>query len=243
MPQAPKLPPDAAVVIPVYNHGRFIEAVLERARLLGAPIYVVDDGSTDDAPRILAGRPDIIVLTHQVNLGKGAALMTGFKEAAKNHRWAATIDADGQHDPREAPRLFEALLPGQRALVIGDRTNMLEAAAPWTSRWGRRFSNFWVYLAAGVWTPDSQSGFRLYPLPEALELGVASRRFQFEIEVIARAAWRGIPVKSASVSVVYPPGRRVSHFRPWVDFWRNTKVFARLITRRVFTSKRRRGRA
>ncbi len=81
---------------------------------------------------------------------------------------------------------------------------------------------------------DSQSGFRIYPLPEILHLNVAARRFQFEIEVLVKARWNMIPVHEAPVSVNYRPGtKRISHFRPFTDFMRNTGTFARLIFQRV----------
>jgi hypothetical protein len=105
---------------------------------------------------------------------------------------------------------------------------------PWTSRFGRGFSNFWVRAAGGGRLTDSQSGLRVYPLPETLQLGVRARRFQFEVEVLAKAGWRGLPVKEVPVSVDYHPGgQRISHFRPFVDFCRNTGTFTRLIFQRV----------
>jgi hypothetical protein len=82
---------------------------------------------------------------------------------------------------------------------------------------------------------DSQSGFRVYPLPEVLHLNVKARRFQFEVEVLARAGWRGIPVVETPVSVNYHGGvDRISHFRPFVDFVRNSRAFSRLIVQRIF---------
>lgn len=81
---------------------------------------------------------------------------------------------------------------------------------------------------------DSQSGFRIYPLPETLHLDVVARRFQFEIEVLVKARWHGIPVYEAPVSVNYRPGvKRISHFRPFTDFVRNTGAFSRLIFQKV----------
>jgi hypothetical protein len=111
---------------------------------------------------------------------------------------------------------------------------MAGEGAPWTSRFGRGFSNFWIRRAGGPRVTDSQSGFRIYPLPEVLTLGVRAQRYQFEIEVLVKAAWADLPVIEAPVNVRYFGAERVSHFRPFVDFCRNTGTFARLITRRVF---------
>jgi hypothetical protein len=112
------------------------------------------------------------------------------------------------------------------------------AEAPWTSRAGREFSNFWVWVAGAPWLHDTQSGLRIYPLPETLALGVRARRYQFEIEVLAKAAWAGISILEVPVAVIYQRGAtRISHFKPGLDFLRNTATFYRLITRRVFTPR------
>jgi hypothetical protein len=107
---------------------------------------------------------------------------------------------------------------------------------PWTSRWGRRFANFWVWTSCGRWLSDAQSGFRVYPLPETLRLGTKARRYQFEVEVLVLAVWRRIPIVEAPVNAIYE--KRVSHFRPWLDFWRNTKTFTRLIATRILIPPR-----
>lgn len=224
----------AAVVIPVYNHRQRVAEVIAQALRLGLPVFVVDDGSTDGTAAVLASLPGIAVLRHPVNRGKGAALLTGFAAAAPTCDWALTIDADGQHRPEDGPALLAAIRPGERAIVVGNRQGMTQENVPWTSRFGRQFSNFWVWTSGGPWLADSQSGFRLYPLPEVLHLGVRARRYQFEVEVLVLARRRGIPTVEVPVQVVYQPrGERVSHFRPWLDFCRNSGTFSRLIVARL----------
>lgn len=224
-----------AIVIPVYNHAEGILSVIERARLLSLPICVVDDGSTDGTAEYLHGVPGITVLHHEKNLGKGAAILTGFAALRGTADWAVTLDADGQHDPRDVPGLIRAIPQGFRPIIVGRREGMSGVDVPWTSRFGRKFSNFWVRAAGGPVLSDTQSGMRVYPLPESLQLGVKARRFQFEVEILVRARWQGIPVREAPVCVSYAPGReRVSHFRPFVDFCRNTGTFSRLIFLRIF---------
>ena len=111
-------------------------------------------------------------------------------------------------------------------------------AAPWTSRSGREFSNFWVWVSGGPRLSDSQSGFRVYPIPETLDLVVRARRYQYEIEVLVKARRKGLPVTEAPVGVVYRTDvPRISHFHPFLDFLRNTGTFSRLITKRVFTPR------
>lgn len=235
---------DTVFIIPTYNHAGTLRTVAERAWVFRRPIIVVDDGSTDDSARVLDGLPGITMIRHPRNLGKGAALMTGFSAAAPFAAWAVTLDADGQHDPGEAAALIKAVPPGERPIVVGRRATMGRQGAPWTSRWGRRFSNFWVFVAGGPLLADTQSGFRLYPLPETLGLTPRGRRFQFEVEVLVLAAWSGIPVREAEVSVRYPPaGERISHFRPALDFWRNTVTFSRLVAMRLLVPKSLRGRS
>ena len=223
-----------AVLIPVFNHAAGVVSVIERALALHLPVWVVDDGSTDGTAEALAGVGGITVLRHERNRGKGAAILTGFSAMAGKAAWAVTLDADGQHDPADVPALIRAIPEGLRPIVIGRREGMTGEDVPWTSRFGRKFSNFWVRLAGGPALSDTQSGMRLYPLPEAANLGVRARRFQFEVEILVRARWTGIPVIEAPVRVSYTPGmKRISHFRPFVDFCRNSATFTRLIFLRI----------
>ncbi|MBA4421658.1 MAG: glycosyltransferase family 2 protein [Syntrophus sp. (in: bacteria)] len=226
-----------AILIPIYNHAEGIVSVIERARSLALPIWVIDDGSTDGTTACLQNATGITVLRHEKNLGKGAAVLTGFAALQGSADWAITLDADGQHDPQDIPGLIRAIPQGLRPIVVGSREGMSGADVPWTSRFGRKFSNFWVRAAGGPVLSDTQSGMRVYPLPEAAQLGATARRFQFEVEILVRARWQGIPVCEAPVNVSYTPGgKRVSHFRPFVDFCRNTGTFSRLIFLRIMRS-------
>lgn len=225
-----------AVVIPVFNHAGTVTDVIRKTLDQHLPVIVVDDGATDDTLKKIESIPGICILRHKHNRGKGAALITGMTEAAKTATWAVCLDADGQHDPEDIPDLLAAIPKNRRAIIIGRRKGM--ESAPWTSRFGRKFSNFWVWVSGAAPLSDTQSGFRVYPLPEVLRLDVKARRYQYELEILARAAWQGIGAIEVPVSVNYAPtGARISHFRPWRDFIRNTGTFARLITRRVFTPK------
>lgn len=232
-----------AVIIPVYNHEQRVADVVRGAQKLGVPVIVVDDGSTDRTNERIQDIQGIRIIRHEENRGKGAAIKSGFRAAAEVADWAITIDADGQHDPANAANLMKAAEvyaadDAARPIVIGMRENMAGADVPWTSRFGRGFSNFWVRASGGPRVSDSQSGFRMYPLPEATRLAVKADRFQFEVEILARAGWNGIPVIEAPVSVTYTPGApRVSHFRPFVDFMRNSSVFARLIFQRLMVPR------
>jgi glycosyltransferase involved in cell wall biosynthesis len=223
-----------SVVIPVYNHEQMVADVVQRSLQLGFPVIVVDDGSTDATRDRIKRIEGILILRHRFNRGKGAALLTGFAAAARFSDWAITLDADGQHHPEDVRRLIDAIPENERPIILGSRDGMLAPDVPWTSRFGREFSNFWVRMSGGPAVADSQSGFRAYPLPECLHLGVRSRRFQFEVEILVKAAWRRLPVVEVPVRVSYTPGaRRISHFHPFYDFLRNTGLFSRLITYRI----------
>jgi len=224
-----------AFVIPVYNHVDKVGDVIRAALTLNLPVIVVDDGSTDSTADRVKNIPGVRLLQHSRNQGKGEALMTGMTEAAKSARWAISVDADGQHAPVDGLNLIRAIPAGQRPIVVGTRQGMEAGEVNWKSRYGRKFSNFWVWASSGCWVEDSQSGFRIYPLPESLNLNVKSRRYQFEVEVLVKAAWKKIPLVQAPVSVTYlPESGRISHFRPFVDFMRNSRVFARLVIQRLF---------
>jgi len=223
-----------AVIIPVYNHEHGIEDVVKKSLQLNLPVFVVDDGSTDSSYEKIRNYTGIYPLRHAENRGKGAAIITGFTAAEKIADWAITIDADGQHDPQDALHMMEAIPENERPLVVGMRQGMVGKKAPWTSRFGRKFSNFWIVLSGGPRMADSQSGFRIYPLPESLKLNVTAKRFQFEVEILVKAGWKKLPVIEVPVSVSYAPGKeRISHFRPLIDFLRNTCTFTRLITHRI----------
>ncbi len=223
-----------AIIIPVYNHAQSIENVIKKSLMLDMPVFVVNDGSTDSIFEKIINFNSIYALHHNENRGKGAAITTGFVEAAKVADWAITIDADGQHNPEDSLKMIQAIPESERPIVLGMREGMMGKDVPWTSRFGRKFSNFWVLLSGGPKINDSQCGFRIYPLPEVLDLKVIAKRFQFEVEILVKARWKKISVIEAPISVSYAPrAERISHFRPFIDFLRNFGTFARLIIQRM----------
>lgn len=229
-----------SIVIPFYNHEAGIENVVRECLLSGFPVIAVDDGSTDRSYERIRSIKGIQILRHRRNRGKGAALLTGMEAARGIADWVITLDADGQHLPSEIGQLVQSIKPGERKIVVGARTGMMSRDVPWSSQMGRRFSNFWVRLSGGPKISDSQSGFRIYPIPECIGIGVRSRRYQFEVEILARAAWNQIPVDEVPVHVVYETEKRISHFRPFIDFLRNSQVFTRLIFMRILIPAHRR---
>ena len=205
---------DTLVIVPTYNNAGTLENVLQRCLNQGLPVLVVDDGSTDGTSQILA-RLGVPCVRHPENRGKGRALKTGFLEARKQgYRYALTIDSDGQHYPEDIPALLAA--KGERTLVVGSRSQM---GADGGGSFANRFSNFWFHLYTGVRLPDTQTGFRLYPLEVLPSLNLLSARYEAELTLLVFSAWKGLQLKPVPVNVDYPEDR-VSHFRPGADFTR-----------------------
>jgi predicted LPLAT superfamily acyltransferase len=205
----------ACVAIPVYNHAGTVGDVVRKALAFSSTVLVCDDGSTDGSGAA-AREAGADVFALPTNAGKGVALRRLFSEAsARGFRYVVCLDADGQHDPADLPGVVEALAPSPGALICGAR-DLVAAGAPGSSRFGRRFSNFWVWAESGLRVEDSQCGFRAYPLPETLQLASRRPRYDAEVELLLRAAWAGLPVCSVPVSVRYPPDR-ITHFRPFAD--------------------------
>lgn len=211
----------ACVLIPTYNNAHTLAEVIRAVAAFTQQVIVVNDGSTDDTETILQQFPFLEVLSYTPNRGKGHALKRGFRLALqKGYRYAITIDSDGQHYAKDLPAFLEAVTEQPGALIIGAR-NMDQAHIPGKSSFGNKFSNFWFWVETGIRLPDTQSGYRLYPLKPMERMKFFTRKYEFEIETPVRIAWKGVPVISVPVSVYYPPsGERISHFRPFRDFTR-----------------------
>lgn len=208
------------VIIPTYNNEKTLKRVLDQTLPFTSNIIVVNDGSTDSTSEILSGYPEISVINQPKNQGKGMALRLGFKEALRqNFDYAVTIDSDGQHFPADIPVFLSEIEKNGDALLIGDR-NMQQEGIPGKSSFGNRISSFWFWFETGIRLKDTQSGFRLYPIQQMKNFQYFTRKFEFEIEVIVKAAWAGIPVKNVPIQVLYDESERVSHFRPFKDFIR-----------------------
>ena len=175
------------------------------------PVYVVDDGSTDDTLN-QAQHAGAHVLRHTRNRGKGAALITGFRALEQQGFDAAvTLDADAQHPVEEALRLAQLPLP-QGCLILGVR-DLAVAGAPANSQFSNSLSNYFLSRFAGIQLDDTQCGLRRYPLPQTLGLGLRSPGYALEAEVILRAARARWSIHQTPVLVIYPPKeQRISHF-------------------------------
>jgi glycosyltransferase involved in cell wall biosynthesis len=216
-------------LIPAFQAAASIAAVVHGVRPLVSPVVVVDDGSTDGTEEAAAASGADVV-RHAQNRGKGAALLTGLAHlAGQGATHALTLDADGQHLPSEVPTLLAAALRAPRALVVGVRRKEGHTIRG-INLIGNRVADRLMTLIAGTALPDTQSGFRVYPIAATLALGAQGSRFDFETEILLRAARAGIPLEGVPVSVHYPPvAERVSHYRPWVDTVRIVRTIGRIV--------------
>lgn len=206
------------VVMPTYNNGGTLRDVVERVLKYCDSVIVVNDGCTDNSPEILNTLSDrVTVVDYGRNRGKGYALKQGFRKAkALGFDYAITIDSDGQHFPEDIPLFLDALQQHPGALIVGSR-NLNQENMPGKNTFANKFSNFWFKIQTGINLPDTQTGYRLYPLRRLPH--IFSARYEAELSLLVFSAWRGTDLVPIKVNVFYPEDR-VTHFRPFWDFFR-----------------------
>jgi glycosyltransferase involved in cell wall biosynthesis len=212
------------IVIPAYNAARTIVPVLAETAEQGYPIIVVDDGSTDGTADLAAG-PGISVVRHEINLGKGAALRTGFSLAlAMECSAVVTIDADGQHDPQAVYRMVSKAEESGADILIASRAKQFSEMAGLRESWNR-FGVWCMRRKTGFEITDSQSGFRYYSERLLRNVSLSSDGYELEMEVLMKA-WRGgYSIASLPVAARVADGRSTSHFRPVRDTWNICMTF------------------
>jgi glycosyltransferase involved in cell wall biosynthesis len=224
--------PSIVVAVPVFNNERTVAKVVREILDMNLPVLVINDGSTDSSSKNIAGLP-VSRIDFPANRGKGAAIRSAFTWAKKNNfTHIITIDADGQHDPQDIPHFVEKIKKFPNRVIIGKRNFNMDV--PGKSRFGRGWSNLWIRIVSGKNTPDSQSGFRAYPAGLLGDMKFLGRRYEFEVEVLARSAWAGLEFDWVDVSVRYFQGaERVSHFKPLRDNFRISIIYTLLVLRKL----------
>jgi len=210
-----------AVIIPAYQAAATIRDVVARTRaaIPAAEILVVDDGSTDGTHAAASG----VAITHDRNLGKGAALRDGIREAtARGAAVVVTIDADGQHPPEAIPRLLRPIQEGRADLVLGARKR--DRAMPVSRRITNWLSATLASRIGGQPVSDAQTGFRAFTRAVAARVAPAGDRYEYEANFLLDALRAGFRVSSIEVPTIYGAP---SHFRAWGDTWRMLHAFAR----------------
>lgn len=212
------------ILIPVYNSENHIVDVIHSVLQCADNLIVVNDGSTDNTAetlRALSLQTPFELVSYEKNRGKGYALQQGFLRALElGFTHAVTLDADGQHLASDIPVMIQKAAKNPGALIIGsrkfDNPNM-----PQGNVFANKFSNFWFKVQTAKNLPDTQTGFRVYPLLKMGRMRLFTSRYEAELEMLVRSAWRGIPLIPQPINVYYPPlSERLSHFRGGKDFFR-----------------------
>lgn len=218
------------VIIPTFNNEKTLREVISGVLSITPDIIIVSDGSTDNTELILKEFDFLKTIAYSPNRGKGYAIREGFKAAmAAGYQYAITIDSDGQHYPADIEVFLRKAAEVPDSIIVGARVLDPEKVSK-GSMFANRISNFWYRVLTGIKLPDTQTGFRLYPLDLVGGIRYFTDKYEFELEILVRAAWRRINVTSAPIQVYYPPREeRISHFRPFKDFARisllNTILF------------------
>lgn len=223
------------ILIPFYNHEGAVNAVVASLKSLGLPCLIVNDGSdvacTPVLDEITRHESDWVrVISYWPNRGKGGAVMRGFEEAfAQGCTHVLQIDADGQHDSDSIPQLLQLARKHPQAVITG--YGVYDASVPKSRLYGRLVTHLWVWInTLSLQIRDSMCGFRVYPLAPCIEICRQARlgeRMSFDIEIMVRLVWRGVPVINLPVPVSYPTDG-VSHFKLWLDNWQISGAHARM---------------
>lgn len=222
-------------IIPSRNHYRALGGIVTRLRAEGLPVFVVDDGSADPARSALAQlhapESGVKVLRLTSSQGKGGAVIEAFElAAAEGFSHAIQVDADGQHDLAALPDLLASGRQRPGALILG--CPVYDRSIPANRKIGRWLTHVWVCIETlSPRIVDSMCGFRLYPLAPVMNLLARerlARRMDFDIDVLVRLRWRGVPISTVPVRVTYPETNH-SNFDLLRDNWRITKTHARLV--------------
>ena len=220
------------VIAPTFNNAGTLAGVVDAVRALRLPVIVVNDGCTDTTEQVLAARAGTIeVVTHPCNLGKAAALRSGFDRAIElGYTHVLTLATDGQHDTGDVVPMIDLSRAHPDALILGARDTNIPGY-PLGNRIARRISNAVVWLHSGTRVTDSQCGLRVYPLVLA-QLPTRAPRYGYETEILVRCGWANVAVIEHRVRCVYELSTgRVSHFRPLLDTARSVGMHVRLLTR------------
>ncbi|WP_318417729.1 glycosyltransferase family 2 protein [Photobacterium leiognathi] len=227
-------------LIPCYNHGTTVPAVIDALTSYGFPIIIVDDGSELATRKILseqAKRPNITIVTLPKNQGKGGAVIAGIKQAdLLGFSHALQIDADGQHDLAALPKLLEESQAHPEALISGQP--IYDDSVPKSRLYGRYATHIWVWIETLSFNiKDSMCGFRSYPIRPIVnvinhnQLGL---RMDFDTEIMVRFYWDDGDIRFIDTKVIYPEDG-ISHFDALWDnvkiSWMHTKLFFGMLPR------------
>lgn len=225
---------DIVAVIPAFQCCPTIGEVVEATRRFIDRVVVVDDGSSDGSGEA-ARAAGAEVYRIENNSGKGVALRHGWERVlpAEGVEALALIDGDGQHDPLDLPTFFKAWDEGNVDLLVGARLKNrtdIPVHRYWTNIIGSKLLT-WV---SGVDLEDSQSGYRLISVDLLNRIGLRSKGYAIESEMLLKSAKRGARIAHVPIRTIYHD-RVPSHFRPLVD---TTRIFCASVYHRIFDAGR-----
>ncbi|WP_150467959.1 glycosyltransferase family 2 protein [Francisella sp. SYW-9] len=230
------------IVIPIYNHGKQLPNTIENISKYNLPIILIDDGNQDNTKEVIkkiANEFKNIILTESFdkNQGKGVAVSYGTKLAFEmGYTHMLQIDADGQHNSNDIPKFIQAMKDNPQALISG--MPIYDDSIPKSRLHGRKITNFWVAIETLSFNlKESMCGFRIYPLQAYIKLmkkRAFSVKMDFDIDVIVRMYWLGLPIIYINTKVIYPQDG-YSNFRMFKDnvriSWTHTKLVTGMILR------------
>lgn len=196
------------IIIPAFNEAPVIRRTLKELervtqKLTPCDILVVDDGSRDKTG-IIAREAGVFILTHKLNRGLGGALGTGLEFAKRGHYdVAVTFDADGQHHPPDLLKAIKPIERGEADIVIGTRTKSREGHMPLDRRLLIWASNIVTWALFGIWTSDSQSGFRAFSRKAIVHLKLRTDRMEVASEIFAEAKKHKLRIREVPIKVIY----------------------------------------
>ena len=209
-------------LIPTYNNVGTIRDIVQRT-LQYLPLIVVADGPTDGTLEVLQElqEENLTIIAYPENKGKGYALKCGLLKAKElGYTHVLTLDSDGQHFPEDIPAMLRLSAIRPEAIIIGQR-ELVQENMPRKNTFANRFSNFWFTIQTGIPLPDTQTGFRIYPLNNLHGLHFMTHRYEAELLLLVLSAWANTPILSVPVKIYYPPkNERISFFHPSKDFLR-----------------------
>jgi glycosyltransferase involved in cell wall biosynthesis len=219
-------PESCLAVIPCLNEEKAIGNVVQAVRRYLPTVLVVDDGSSDNTAKNVLDA-GAVLLQHERNLGKGAAIRGGLNWAQqKGFRWALMMDGDGQHSSDDIPAFFSAALESSAVLIVGNRMHQSQNM-PVLRRWVNRWMSQRLSKAAKQDLPDSQCGFRLMNLDAWKKISVSTSRFEIESEILLQFVRAGLPIRFVPIRVIYKDEKSKIHplqdTLRWFRWWRRVK--------------------
>lgn len=229
------------IVIPNYNHTILLDELIAKLMQFNLPIIMVNDGSSADATQFFRDlskkHPNLSVIEHQNNQGKGGAVQTGLRTAfEQGFSHALQVDADGQHDLGDVNKLITESKNFPEALISGKP--IYDESIPKHRYYARNITHFWVWVETlSFQIKDTMCGYRVYPLASTVQLlqqKKLGKRMDFDIEVMVKLFWKNIDLRFIDTAVDYPE-HGVSHFRALEDniliSWMHTRLFFGMLPR------------